>query len=244
MWPALLVLAASAFLKYQNDKQATSRQDSLRQAMEAYQRARAKDTEAATEELVQKQTPKERGTELANITADRTQSLKDTVGAAQAFDQPMIAGKLSGDYRATEEANAGRIAERTRRAIEQLASIGAPAEQQQRFGLRFGKAAGTVDAANRAAENVGRGYTGAMSRVRPDPTLDLISQIGMGVGGGMLGGAAGTAGTGTDVVAYGGAGDVASSAPATNYGAAGAAGGYSNYSPRRRVNRAFSIWGA
>jgi hypothetical protein len=63
------------------------------------------------------------------VTADRTQSLKDTVGAAQAFDAAPIAGKMSGDYAATQEANASRIAERTRRAIEQLSAMGAPGEQ-------------------------------------------------------------------------------------------------------------------
>lgn len=237
MWE-LLVLAASALLKHQNDKRAIERQQSLRSAMEAYQRGKAKEIEAATEELIQKQTPQARADEAANITADRAQSLRDTVGAAQAFDAPGIAGKLSADYRSTDETTAAKRAERTRRAIEQMATMGEPSEQQQRFGLRFGKAAGTVDASNRAIENVGRAYTGAMSRVQPDPAIDLISQIGMGVGAGMLGSAGAgaatlgytnTTGNGTNVVGYGGAGDVATAG---------------NETPSQtKIRRGFGLWG-
>jgi len=184
---SLAILAASAFMKMQANEDAAGQREALRRQMETYQKSKARETEAATETLLQKQTPKARAEELMQVTQDREQSLKGTVGAAQAFDAPQIAGKLSGDYESTQEANAARIAERTRRAIEQLSSIGAPGEQQQRFGLRFGRAAGTVDAANRASENVGRGYMTDISNVVPDPFLSLAGDVGMAVGGSMAG---------------------------------------------------------
>lgn len=180
-------MAASAFLKHQANEEASEKRESRRQSMEAYQRSKANDTKLATDQLLHKQKPKERGEELQTITGDREQSLRDTVGAAQAFDAPQIAGKLGGDYKATQEANALRVAEKTRRAIEQLATMGAPGEQAQAFGRRFGKAAGDVDANNRASENVGRGYLDDISRVQPDPTMMMLGDIGMAVGSNMGG---------------------------------------------------------
>lgn len=194
MWPALLVIAASAFAKHYANQQAAKRQEGFRRSMEDYQRGKARETEAEAENLITKQTPKARADELAEVTAGREKSLRDTVGAAQAFDVPGVAGKVSGDYRAAQEAEAGTIAERTRRAITQLASMGAPGEQQQRFGIRLGRAAGTVDAANRASENVGRGYLSDISTVRPNQLLSLAGDVGMTVGGGMAAGEAGARG--------------------------------------------------
>jgi len=186
----LLVLVVSAILKYQNDRAALKRQERFAGAMEAFQRKRSDEAMGATEQLVAKQTPEARGTELAALTGEREQSLRDTVGAAQAFDAPAIAGKVSGDYRAAQEQEATSIAERTRRAIEQLAAMGAPGEQQQKHQLRFGRAAGVVDASNTASDAVGRRYATDISNVRPNPFIDLLSQVGMGYGLGSMGGAA------------------------------------------------------
>lgn len=179
---SLAVLAASAFAKFAANEEAAERREAYRRRMEAYQRTKARDTERATEALVSKQTPEARGAELKDITVDREQSLRDTVGAAQAFDAPAIAGKLGSDYSAAQEATAGRIAERTRRAIEQLATMGAPQEQAEAFGRRFGRAASEVDANNRASRNVGEGYLKDIESVQPDPFLSLAADAGMAVG--------------------------------------------------------------
>jgi hypothetical protein len=47
--------------------------------------------EAATNALADQQSPQARAAEVDKITADRTQSLKDTVGAAQASAAPKLA---------------------------------------------------------------------------------------------------------------------------------------------------------
>jgi hypothetical protein len=233
MWPALLVLAASAFVKYQNDQAALKRQKNLASAMEAFQRKKSGESMAATEEMLKKQTPEARSTELADLTRAREESLRETVGAAQAFDQPGIAGKVSGDYVRAQEQQATSVAERTRRAIEQLAAMGAPGEQRQAHQLRFGRAAGQVDASNIASDAVGRGYMTDISNVRPNPFIDMVSQIGMGVGGAMAGGAAGAAAGGGASVANNGQGftDAADNL-------------YSgNVTRQQRLNRGFSLWG-
>jgi len=224
MWPQLLILAASAFLKYQNEKQADKRRRSFQSAMEALQREKSKEGVAATEELLTKQTPKARGEELSQLTTDREQSLRQTVGAAQAFDAPGTTGKLSEDYRGGAAENANRIAERTRRAIEQLSVIGAPGEQRQKHQLRFGKAAGTVDASNRAIDNIGRGYVTDIGNVRANPYVNMIADLGM---------------------AYGSSGASAGTAVNNGQGYEDASGNlYSNNTTRQqRLNRGFSLWG-
>jgi hypothetical protein len=156
MWPALAIIAASALLKAKGNRDALARQEQFRRSMEGYQRSKAAEVEAATNALADQQSPQARAAEVDKITADRTQSLKDTVAAAQASAAPKLASVANNDaYTSTEQANAERIAERTRRAIEQLSTMGTPSEVQRKFGLRFGKAAGDVDAANHARRERG-----------------------------------------------------------------------------------------
>jgi len=228
MWPGLLVLAASSLLKYRNDRAALKRQQNFANAMETFQRKKSGESMAATEQLVNKQTPEARGTELADLTGQREQSLRDTVGAAQAFDAPSIAGKLSGDYRAAQEREAASVSERTRRAIEQLATMGAPGEQKQQHQIRVGRAAGVVDASNTASDAVGSRYRTDISNVRSNPFIDLLSQVGMGVGSGMLAAPA---------AAGGGAAEEAA--------ALGVRGQqFEKLAPvRSRLGNAFSLWG-
>ena len=184
---SIAILAMSAFAKMQANEEAADRREAFRRSMEQYQRTKAAEVEQATDTLIKKQTPEARASELSDITVDRERSLRNTVGAAQAFDAPEIGGKLSADYRSTQEADAARIAERTRRAIEQLSTIGAPGEQAQAFGLRFGKAAGDVDAANAASRSVGGGYLRDIEGVEPDPFMTMLGDVGMAAGSAMLG---------------------------------------------------------
>lgn len=228
MLPALAVLAGSALLRYRANKEANDRRRSIQRSMEAFQRARSRESMAATEEMLKKQTPEARGSELANVTNAREQSLRETVGAAQAFDASPVAGTGS-DYQRTQESHANTIAERTRRAIEQLAGMGAPGEQRLQHNLRFGRAAGVVDASNSASDAVGRAYTTDISNVRPDPFTLMLADIGTGAGTGMAIGAAGA------------------DAPVANNGQGyeDASGNlYSDNTTRqRRLNRGFSLWG-
>jgi hypothetical protein len=233
----LVLLAASAALKYANETQAQKRQAKLLDAMRAYQNIKSAEGLAATEQLLAKQTPEARGTELGQVTAAREQSLRDTVGAAQAFEAGPAAGRQSGDFQAAQEREASSVAERTRRAIEHLAAMGAPGEQKFQHQLRFSKAAGAVDAANSASENVGRAYRTSIAATRPDPFADMLSSVGMAVGSGIMGGTsageptAGAAGTGA--TADGGAGKATTASSSRAAIAARSA----------RMNRGFSLWG-
>lgn len=226
---SLLVIAGSAALKYGANRHAEKRRSNIRSAMEAYQRTKARENEAVTQKLIEKQAPAVSGAELAQAASDREKSMRDTVGAAQAFDAPAIGGKVSGDYRAAEEANAGRIAERTRLAIQRLATMAAPGDQQQKFALRFGRAAGEVDAGNRAIDSVGRGYLSDIDGVRPNPWLTMAGDAGMSLGAGM---ALSGASPGTAVNNGQGFEDASGNL-------------YSdNVTRPARLSRGFSLWGA
>jgi hypothetical protein len=215
MWPALAIIAASMFAKHMANQGAVDRQNQLQQAMATYQRSRALQNEAATKALISQQTPDARATELKNIDTSRQASMQGTVDTARAASPVTQAAgtNTSGDYQRASTAAADTVAARTKKAIEQLGLMGAPGEQGIASGIRFGRAAGDVDAGNAAIANVGAGYMRDISNVRPNPWLSMAGDIGMGVGGGMAGNYLGSpADIGTSVEGYGGAGDVATTA--------------------------------
>lgn len=242
---SIAIIAGSALLKHQADRQAQNRQESIRRAMEAFQLSKSRESQAATEALLEKQTPKAREDELAQLTADRARSMRETVESA-APAPTVIAGNLSADYERSQEAAANSVAERTRRAIQQMAAMGAPGEQQQKFGIRHGRAAGVVDASNSASERVGGAYMNDISNVRPNPFLTLASEIGQGVGMGMMfGGAGGAAEAGGTGVTAGTAGE----GLRAGTGEAGLrVGGAQGIRPRLRfafdsLQNPYSVWG-
>src|SRR5437879_1943191 len=119
MWP-LVVLAASALLNAKNQSDARERQNQFSNAMQQYQLSKAREQQAATQQYLTKETPQARAGELADVTAQRAATLRDTVAAAQPTNAPRIAGKLSADYQAAQDAAAERVADRNRRAIANL----------------------------------------------------------------------------------------------------------------------------
>lgn len=235
---ALLVIAAGIGSKYVSERQATKQRDQLRQAMEAYQRTRASESTAATENLISQQTPAKRAAELSAVTDDRARSLEKTVSAAQATEAAPIAGKLSSDYTAAQERAANTVAARTKRAIEQLATIGAPGEQQLKSSMRYGRAAGVVDAANRGSEYVGNAYMRDINNVRPNPLLTMAGDAALAVGGYGLGGAAGARAAPAGASAMG-------ADPSGSFTYEDSAGNLQSSSMpyRRRIGSAFSLWG-
>lgn len=216
-----LLLAGMALSRYA-DTEAEARRHKLMMAMRAYGRGQAQVGQAATENLLAQQTPQARSTELAAVTADRAKSLGDTVAAAQVSNPAPLAGKVSGDYQRSQEAAANTVAERTRRAIEQLSSMGAPGEQGLKSGIRFGRAASVVDSSNSAIGNMNNAYMGDIRNTVPNPALKLA---------------------GSGLMAYGassmGAGGTAAAAPEQLSGP-----GYDDPTTTgAKVRRAFSLWG-
>lgn len=195
MWPALLVLAGSMLAKHMANKQAVNRQNSLQQAMQSYQVSKARGNEQAINQMLGQQTADARAKELQGITTSREGTMQSTVDAARAASPvTQVAGtNTSPDYQKASEAAATRVSDKTKRAIQQLAVMGAPGEQGVASGIRFGRTAGKVDAGNAAIANVGEGYMRDINNVRPNPYLTLIGDAGMAVGGGMLGGGVGAA---------------------------------------------------
>lgn len=240
MWPAIAVIIASMIAKHMANKGAQDRQNSLQQAMQAYQSSRAKENESAIGNLVDQSTPQKRAAELQDLNASRMQSMTGTVDAARAASPVTAPAGASSDYQKSSAAAADTVAARTKRAIEQMGVMGAPGEAGIAQGLRFGRAAGKVDAGNTAIGNVGNAYMTDIGNVRPNPWLTMAGDAGMAVGGYMLGGPAGAA-------AAGGASAMGAD-KSGNYTYEDSAGNQQSsaipYQTRRaRMNNAFANWG-
>lgn len=218
MIPLLIGLAVQRYAQVE----AEDRRQRLLEAMRRYKSGQAGIGRAAVEDLVSHQTPEARAAELASVTAERKKSLGDTVAAVQSSNPTQIAGKLSPDYQRSQQAAAETVAERTRRAIEQLSVMGAPGEQALKSGIRFGRAAGVVDSTNSAIGNVGNGYMGDINNTVPNPGLMLLGKGAMAADTTGFGKGA-TASTDPEQLSGPGYGD----RPAT----------------ATRVRRAMSLWG-
>lgn len=192
---ALALLLAGMMAKHYANSEASDRSKELQKAMETYQRMRAQQNEAAINNLVDQQTPQKRAADLQQTEASRVASMQGTVDAARAASPvaPAAGTNTSTDYQSASTAAADTVASRTKRAIQQLALMGAPGEQSLASGIRFGRAAGNVDAGNAAIANVGTGYMRDIDNVRPDPFLSLLGDVGIAYGGAGIGGVSGAA---------------------------------------------------
>lgn len=185
MWPLII----GALMKYGADAQATQRQQHLNNAMLAYQRSMAQNNTAAIGELTAKQTPAARQTELQGIQAARLGSATQAVNTVQPAAPTSVPG-ASPDYQKAQAAAADTVANRTKRAIEQMSVMGAPGEAGLASGIRFGRAAGKVDAGNQAISNVGNAYLTSIGNTVPNPGLSMggSALMAYGSGGGTFGG--------------------------------------------------------
>lgn len=225
MLPLLLAgLAVSRFA----DAQAEGKRNKLLMAMQQYQRGQAQVGQGAIQGLINSETPQARATDLSKTIADRAKSLQTSVDAVQGTNPAPLAGKMSDDYKASQEKAAGVVAERTRRAIEQLSTMGAPGEEALASGIRQGRAAGVVDSTNSAIGNVGGAFRTDMRNTVPNPGLKLL---------------------GAGLTAYGGAkfAQPEQSGWAESMGTGGtyedSAGGMQQSPFKARTKRGFSLWG-
>jgi hypothetical protein len=204
-WVNVGIAAAGMMAKYKADKDAQGRSESLRNSMQTYQLSKAGQTEQAINQLMTKQTPDARAAELQGIEKSSEASMQGTVDAARAASPVLqVAGtNTSGDYQKANQAAATRVADKTNRAIQQLGTMGAPGEQGVASGLRFGRAAGNVDANNMAIANVGDAYMRDINNVRPDPMLSLVGDAAIAYGSAGAGSAAAApAAAGGDAAAF------------------------------------------
>lgn len=222
------------------DQEAETRRQKLLDAMQAYQVDKAQKGQAEIQQLIATQRPDVRKAELDKITAARADSLASSVQAVQPTNPAPIAGKLSSDYQKSQEGTASTVAERTRRAIEQMSIMGAPGERDFANSVRFGHTAADVDSANTAINNVGQAYQTSMRNTVPNPWLKLAGQVMMAYGSAKLGanGDPGV-GTGIDSGPYEDAsGNLYNNGAPSQYGR-----GTQKPTVRSGVKSAYSLWG-
>lgn len=232
---SLLVLASAFGAKYFANQQAQNRQQSLADAMQNYQAVKARQTEQAINSFTSQETPANRTDQMNSAIADRVAQANNLVGQVAKSNPAPIAGKVSADYTASQARSADTVAERTKRAIQQLATMGAPGDVARKFGIDFGRVAGNVDANNSAISNVGNAYRTDIQGVKPDPLLNTLGDVGLALGAGMGGAPAATAGAAPADLA------MVNLPAGTSAAAARIAGASPWYS---RVAKGFSLWGA
>jgi hypothetical protein len=185
--PIALALGG-ALLGGKAERDADKRRRQIADTLEAYTMGRARESRLASEGLVNTMTPELRQQDVAAKEEANRASMQSTVDAARSAYVPQpLAGKVSDEYRGAGERAAASTAERTRRAIEQLSQAGAPGDTGHDFGIRFGRAAGDVDAARDASQYVGGAYARDVASVMPSWKQKLASQLLFGLGGGLLG---------------------------------------------------------
>lgn len=190
-----LLVAAGAGVGMNADKRAQQRQKRLIDAMEQFQTKKARGSGESIDKFLDTISPTSRAAESSQARGELQGELESSVGAAQAFENPQpIAGRVGSAYTERVASNEAAVKAKLERAMKELAIIGAPKEQSLRQGIRFGRAAGDVDAANSSIRNVGGAYEGAISRVRPSYGETFLSQLLMGLGTAGTGSVAGAAG--------------------------------------------------
>lgn len=175
---APLVLAgASAAVSSETQRELEGRRRAIAQRMEDYQVGKAKEGQKSIEKFIEAINPARRAAESSDIRGELQQGLDQSVGAAASLSKPdNFAGKVSENYTGRRAMNDATTSERLRRAMQQLAIIGTPAERNLRTGFSLSDAAGGVDASNAAIQSSGRAYNRAFESQRPDQFLNFVSQ--------------------------------------------------------------------
>lgn len=176
MAAAALALGSAAASESSN-RDVADRQKRIIDAMRQYQVGKATQGRKAISDYLDTVTPEARIAGKNAATSELEQGLKQSVDSVKSYETPgNFSGKVSDSYKNRLTSDTAATADRIGRAMKQLAVIGTPAEQQQSQGIRFGRAATDVDAANSAIRGVSPSYMGAISRVRPNPWDSFFSQ--------------------------------------------------------------------
>lgn len=174
---AILLALGSAAVKARSDYDVNKRQKQIIDAMQQYQTGKAAKGREDITKYLDTVTPEARVAEKNAATAELERGQAQSVAATKAYETPSnFSGKVSDQYTNRVASQSALNADRIGRIMKQLSVIGTPAEQQLSQGIRFGRAATDVDAANSAIRGVTPAYMGSISRVRPSIWEDFFSQ--------------------------------------------------------------------
>jgi hypothetical protein len=181
-WPQVLMAVGSYLLNSAAQGSAQRKQDNLAQQMRQFDLTKTKASTDAINKFLDSAKPEARAQDMAQGKADTTANLNDAIGTSQAYLKPSnFQGKVTSSYADRAGSDAASAGQRIKAAIDQLSTINAPHRQNFDQSLRYGLAAGDVDAANSGMRDVNQAFQTDMSNVRPDPFLSLASQVLSGV---------------------------------------------------------------
>lgn len=186
---AMALALGSAAVSEMSNRDVASRQKRIIDAMQQYQVGKAGKGREGITKYLDTITPQARVAEKNAATAELEKGLGESVAATKAYETPSnFSGKVSDQYTNRVASNAAANTDKIGRIMKQLAVIGTPQEQQLSQGIRFGRAATDVDAANSAIRGVTPAYMGAISRVRPNSWDSFFSQALSGASNAYAGG--------------------------------------------------------
>lgn len=192
MWQAIAALIGGKLLEGQAQRGVAKKQMNIARLRDADAKERQARATQAIERYLSRQEMPARDAERIAVRDEMRSNLSDSVGAVEKFsEQPVIQGKTSDAYAQRVAGNAASNAERVRRAIEQLATIGTPGESARRDSVALGRSALDVGGEQDAIRNLDQAYGNMIENVRPNGLLMLASQAlqGYGMGQFMKGGA-------------------------------------------------------
>lgn len=177
-WPQIALAVASAAMQKSAQSDMEDRQNSLANRMTEYQSKKAAEGRAATEKYVGTLTPGERAAQLAEEQAKLKGGYDQALSSAQQMETPIgTSGKVSKDFTDRVASNKSATSQRVSALAQALAAMGAGGQREMASGRNYLTAAGTVDGANSASNNVSRYYMDSIKNQRPDATMSLLSQI-------------------------------------------------------------------
>jgi hypothetical protein len=151
--------------------------------MDTYRYQQAEEGRKSIGNYTQTLEPGAQQQERADVTNELRDSLQGSVNAARAAEVPGdIQGAISPSYGARVSSNNAKLQSAIDRMVSQLSVIGTPGEMGIRDARRYALTAGDVNFSNNAANDVSSRYASAIGNTRPNPYLNLGSQLLAGVG--------------------------------------------------------------
>jgi hypothetical protein len=174
---AIALALGSALVGEAGNQDLEQRRRKIAKRMDEFQGEKARQGQQSIEKFIAQIDPARRAAESSDIRGELQRGLESSVGASAALSKPdNFAGKVTENYTGRRASNEATTKERLRRAMEQLAVIGTPAERNMRTGFALSDATSGVGAANSSIASTGRAYTRAADSLRPDPFLSFVSQ--------------------------------------------------------------------
>ncbi len=179
----LFTMLGGRALEAVGERKANNRRKQLNQEMTSYNLGKSRESTAALESYLKSLEPGARAVENTALKTDLGNSLKDSIGVTQAYETPTnFAGKVSPRYGTARARDEAAVSDRLARTVDQLSTLGVPAQRNFNDSVRLNTAAVDTNQANRAIGNMSGAYKQAMNLTTPPPIYHFAGEVLRGLG--------------------------------------------------------------